>query len=1205
MANINDNLEIKEVAFSPKLEGLFRTRFYEKAQLLHDINSTDTISKEEVQWVENECTTNLKQRKIYRAVWFLLRDLVKAHWVPRFRDGRLILTMPNLMELLSKHSDSIQASSIHSPESKAFLRSWMDNSRVSRLQASSDFIRIMENPGGNKHSILDLIADGHELAERLKKAKEGSCSVSEAVRPYLQLVNEGERDKFTNLKLSEIWRYFRLTWSTPALTTPGRTMLYLIRDAAHPMHAVMGIASLENCALQINDRDNFIGWTVPALKEKLQSGNYAANVLFQQLRNYLEDGINSIQWDELCTKQEIKNPSLKVVQRLNEEVNKANLERKDALLSDEDNEQSELGQISLAAEKALYRRKRAEQLARFLDAKIVFEQFHPRALEDYLRFCDEEKSAVAIRTAFAAQKAKHIGSSMLELNVCGAVKPYNEILAGKLVALAALSPKVAHDYKERYGKKASDIATRLKGEEVFRPADLAFIGTTSLYFVGSSQYNRLRIPAEVFDGNYDVQWKELGTTSGYGTIQISDNTSKSLSEVRDYIAGYTHINHIFGEGASPKLRLLSQSLSDILDSTSDETQQFMQHAMKRIVYGAALAKNTSEYLMGYDSSLHYYTDFDKYEEGTQKIMDFWVNRWLASRINYEPVYSRLEEFKPESVLVSNYLEQTESYIWKEMTDTVLESFSDKDNSSLDFIRGFYRGKSAFADSISKKKLDSIHIPSPLERAVTDSIKEGDDVVLTGNAGDGKTHLIKILQEKLSKSESNVIFELDASTLSYEELFANWSNARKEGKPYVIAINAAVLFGLYKYAKDKGFRPVEVAFNLMCNSVIYRDIEAEKEERVSVFDLSKRNVLTKDNLKSVISKLTNSAHYQKCEQCPLKASCDVHYARQLLNSDLFQHRLSYVFNRVTMLGYHATLRELQSFISFLIFGDRSCEVLSKTSGENKYSLIELIYGEKSGKGPLFDIVKQAFDPVRVSHPTWDERILQGDYEDDSWAKEISIPNDSIDSTDVITFSTRKRQFYFFNLDGESLIGILDDNLAKFQGLLDEDEKTQKKELIKKLNYFFIGSCENPSELNVWVGHRFDNGGRKVLLSNSSLRIKDLEILKPQIHPLMKDGISYYPNYLLLCKRGHEDVSLKIDFNLFELLQGTEKGIPVMFVETNRVKKVWRFMDQLQSSETQDPGYIRFTIVDIQQKKKISVAIDIESKQYTLITSSPIV
>ena len=70
----------------------------------------------------------------------------------------------------------------------------------------------------------------------------------------------------------------------------------------------------------------------------------------------------------------------------------------------------------------------------------------------------------------------HIGSSMMELNVCGAIPPYNEILAGKLVALLATSPQVIHDYKERYSDKASMIASRLKGEDVFRPADLVYVG---------------------------------------------------------------------------------------------------------------------------------------------------------------------------------------------------------------------------------------------------------------------------------------------------------------------------------------------------------------------------------------------------------------------------------------------------------------------------------------------------------------------------------------------------------------------------------------------------------------------------------------------------------------------------------------------------------------------------------------------------------
>ena len=103
----------------------------------------------------------------------------------------------------------------------------------------------------------------------------------------------------------------------------------------------------------------------------------------------------------------------------------------------------------------------------------------------------------------------------MELNVCGAIPPYNEILGGKLVALLATSPQVISDYRDRYSDKRSEIASRLKGEDVCRPADLVYVGTTSLYYVGSSQYNRLKIPGYIFNSSHDVRWKELGKTVGF------------------------------------------------------------------------------------------------------------------------------------------------------------------------------------------------------------------------------------------------------------------------------------------------------------------------------------------------------------------------------------------------------------------------------------------------------------------------------------------------------------------------------------------------------------------------------------------------------------------------------------------------------------------------------------------------------------------
>lgn len=231
----------REIPFRPKLEGDFRVRFYNAASEIKDSASVieiEKIANGEIKWVEDECHFNLEQRKKYRAVWLLFRDLIRASWKACYRDGVLYMSLPSL-----NGSDMRDTTS---PEVKALLRSWMSDSRHERLVTYTDFINRMETPGANKLGIESLIADGNELVERLEAAKRGDLPVTEAVKPYLQLVKENERDEYTGLKLSEIWRYFRLTWSTPAETTPGRTMQYLIRDAAHPMHAVSCAASLRD-----------------------------------------------------------------------------------------------------------------------------------------------------------------------------------------------------------------------------------------------------------------------------------------------------------------------------------------------------------------------------------------------------------------------------------------------------------------------------------------------------------------------------------------------------------------------------------------------------------------------------------------------------------------------------------------------------------------------------------------------------------------------------------------------------------------------------------------------------------------------------------------------------------------------------------------------------------------------------------------------
>jgi len=1190
----------REIPFRPKLEGNFRVRFYNAVSEITERTSPvdiENIANHEIAWVQDVCTYNLEQRKKYRAVWMLFRDLTRASWKACYRDGVLYMSLPSLNGT-DLHDGS-------SPEVKRLLRSWMSESRHERLVSYTDFIQRMEKINSSGHSIQELIADGEELADRLTCAHEGKLDISEAVKPYLQLVVEGERDQFTGIKTSEIWRYFRLTWSTPAETTPGRTMQYLIRDAAHPMHAVMGIASLENCAVQITCRDDYIGWNQKAFIERVTKLDAdKAKTEFRRLLQYIEVGIAGIDYAELCTDATVENPTEEDIQQLfNYAVNAE--QRRQELLQEGleagivESDKSELGSISKETEDALYNRKRAEQLGRLLIAKKALldiynsEQF----AENFIGFCNSEYGNSAIRSALVAQKTQHIGSSLMELNVCGAIPPYNEILGGKLVALLAASPQVIHDYRERYASKASMIASRLKGADVFRPADLVYVGTTSLYYVGSSQYNRLKIPGSVFNSDFDIVWKRLGMTIGFGTMHISKATTLSLTEATSN--GYNRINHVFGEGASPKMRLLTMAIRELLESTNEDSKDFSKHAMSRIVYGVCLAKNTIDYLMGKAERPEYYTDIANYQEGTQKIIDFWSTRWLKSRLNFLPIYQRIRDFDKTAFLVGNQIGDDEEWKFEKLREVQQMPSNDDKKIGLQFIRDFYRGTSAYADHVDADLLSYIHLKTKLDDAVISAAKSGKDIVLTGNPGDGKTHIIRVLKEQLERLATPVIIELDASTLSNEEIYSRWAQAKDRHTPFVIAINAAVLFSVYKSYPD--FRPIKEAYFQMTNAVVFHDEDANTDS-VIVFDLSKRDALSSEILKQAVIKMTDDCHYLECKNCPLFNSCVVHKNRKLLNNELFQKRLSLIFQRVSLKGYHATLREIQSFIAYLIFGNRSCKQLNQTAGNSEYDIVSLIY---SGTGKLFEAINAALDPVNISHPIWDERILLNNIPSESWAEDYDVPAEAIAFDNEKLFNLKKRQFFFFNRYGNELLYILDDDTTRFQKFLTQENGKIIKELIFKLNSFFGTANGSTTKLQIWSGHRYNNEPRKVLISTGTIKRSEFSVGRPVLLQSMQSGIEMTSNYIRLEKKESPNIFLKIDFEMYLLLNESEHGVPVLFMESDLVKKVWRFVEQLQSyKDIEDADSVEIGLMDVQNKKTILVDIDREDNKYSSIDSERI-
>jgi hypothetical protein len=523
------------------------------------------------------------------------------------------------------------------------------------------FVRDMERQrlhGDRFVSVFSLMRDGRELAAALSKAHE-LCgprrreALREVIDPYLSFVTEDARCEFTGLGLQDIWRYFRHTWSNQYTSTPGRTMSVLVRDRAAPMHPVIGIAALGSPVVQIKERDAWIGWHPTAFFENARK--VPDPRLGEWLRRVLTTAIGEIHIDDLIAEEvvqlaELRNPSPSTLARLREYASEQRKLHHRYVRAQEHkgNGTPRRGgeHWIVKAQTHLFRSKRALALAEMLRARLVIDRHlgsTPTTAEVVALLADREGKRAALKILRKA-KADRVGIAMADITVCGAVPPYNAILGGKLIAMLSVSPEVVHAYRERYHDAESEIASSIAARPIVRPAHLVFLGTTSLYGVCSSQYNRVSVPAERLGGRAgeEIRYRELGRSESFGTSQYSSATVEALVRLVHHSNGGQRVNSIFGEGVSPKLRKVREGL----DALQFPSEHLLRHGRRRIVYAVTLVRNTREFLLGLEDTPEYLFSLTG-TDATAAVSDWWRERWLSHRIEREPV---LEEVAAQTLV---------------------------------------------------------------------------------------------------------------------------------------------------------------------------------------------------------------------------------------------------------------------------------------------------------------------------------------------------------------------------------------------------------------------------------------------------------------------------------------------------------------------------------------------------------------------------
>jgi len=191
----------------------------------------------------------------------------------------------------------------------------------------------------------------------------------------------------------------------------------------------------------------------------------------------------------------------------------------------------------------------------------------------------------------------------MDIHTLGAVPPYNRLLGGKLVAMAAVSNEVREAYQRKYQGRATEIEGRVL------PSHLVALTTTSA-FGRSSLYNRLYYKGESLAIS-------LGYTEGYGSFHLAP-----LYELfKKYLEAHG-VSTRGGFGTGPRIKW--QSIVRALKRLGLPAE-LLKHGVQREAFLFPLIRNLKDYMEGRAHEPEYF------DRPFSDLAAYWRERWLLGR----------------------------------------------------------------------------------------------------------------------------------------------------------------------------------------------------------------------------------------------------------------------------------------------------------------------------------------------------------------------------------------------------------------------------------------------------------------------------------------------------------------------------------------------------------------------------------------------
>lgn len=503
------------------------------------------------------------------------------------------------------------------------------------------------------------------------------------------------------------------------------------------------------------------------------------------------------------------------------------------------------------------------------------------------------------------------------------------------------------------------------------------------------------------------------------------------------------------------------------------------------------------------------------------------------------------------------------------------------------LRELFERGAVYADRFPPHVRDALDVPDSLTAVVCDALLAGETVVLSGNAGDGKSHLAQRALDCLPTRScfevtrdtrdfsaipsDTTVFVRDVSALTDEQALEAVEAARAVGAALLITINEGPLDSLSRHAHGAFFASIR---NTLHDRA--RGLSTADPPKTRILSLAGRQLSRSTFIDGALERLLPVV--QPCANCGRAHSCPrYHGARLLRRSKVARRRLALLVELLSHKGRHLSAREMWVFLIELFFGWTCPPGSDDIERAHGYFWSRLF----DGSTQVAAEIAAEFDPINAPMPIEDAMIWKGEFDklhfDQEFPGGAPASVGRHDREEGLTaFASAKRAYFFFGktIDAESLLArqSLAPRFGKLLEQAHDDPRKVIRELVTLINRYRVAS-RSANEL--WISRHHSLAAHKRPASLAAAYKRPIEDLAVRI-PFEWDARSYpdagfFPDRLLLRWRDSEQI-LVVSFDTWERLQD-ERSLTVDRDQESLDFALDLFMAQAPAPALGDPE-IRF-------------------------------